>query len=407
MLTAEREPVRADAVSEGDELALAEDSPPLVYWTVASPELAQLLGLLAADGDVSREGGGICFTNDDEAIRARVGELWSRVFLGRSAGWTGASGLDPARAVQHLDLTGAHGLGPWLREQLYTPTGHKQVPPLVLNAGPDSHDAFLEGYHAGDGLERGKDVSVTTNSPVLAQGLCWLYHVRDQRASVYVEQRAGRAYYHLNVPSAVRVGAQGRHLREDPAEVRRVRPPATDDGWVFDLETESGVFCAGVGRLVLHNSPRRGETFVTRKVTRAVARIRAGLQEKLFMGNLDAKRDWGYAPDFVEAMWLMLQADEPDDFVIATGETHSVREFLEASFRHVGLDWQDHVEIDPRYFRPSEVDALLGDSSKARERLGWRPTVTFDELVRLMVDADVGALDDQLAGRVTRYSHEH
>ena len=125
------------------------------------------------------------------------------------------------------------------------------------------------------------------------------------------------------------------------------------------------------------------------------------------MGNLDAKRDWGYAPDFVEAMWLMLQADESDDYVIATGETHTVREFVEAAFGHGGLDWRDHVEIDPRYFRPSEVDVLLGDPSKAHEKLGWRPRVTFDELVRLMVDADVTALEEQLAGKVTRYSHEH
>jgi GDPmannose 4,6-dehydratase len=160
------------------------------------------------------------------------------------------------------------------------------------------------------------------------------------------------------------------------------------------------------GILFNHESPRRGETFVTRKITRALARIRAGLQEKLFLGNLDAKRDWGYAPDYTEAMWRMLQADEPEDFVIATGETHSVREFLELAFEHAGLDWQPHVEIDPRYFRPSEVDELQGDASKAKEKLGWEPTVGFQELVRIMVDADVAALEDQLAGKVTRYSHE-
>ena len=160
------------------------------------------------------------------------------------------------------------------------------------------------------------------------------------------------------------------------------------------------------GILFNHESPRRGETFVTRKITRAVAAIKAGLQDKLYLGNLDAKRDWGYAVDFVEAMWLMLQTDTPDDFVVATGETHSVREFAQAAFEHVDLDWERHVEIDPRYFRPSEVDVLLGDSTKARERLGWAPRVKFDELVRIMVDADVAALEDQLAGKVTRYSHE-
>jgi GDPmannose 4,6-dehydratase len=162
--------------------------------------------------------------------------------------------------------------------------------------------------------------------------------------------------------------------------------------------------CNGI--LFNHESERRGETFVTRKITRAVARIKHGLQDKLYLGNLDAKRDWGYAPDYVEAMWLMLQANAPDDYVIATGETHSVREFLEHAFTHAGLDWEAHVGIDPRYFRPAEVDVLLGDASKAREQLGWAPKVGFEELVRIMVDADVGALEDQLAGKVTRFSHE-
>ena len=160
------------------------------------------------------------------------------------------------------------------------------------------------------------------------------------------------------------------------------------------------------GILYNHESSRRGETFVTRKITRAVARIKAGLQEKLYLGNLDAKRDWGYAPEFCEAMWMMLQADEPDDYVIATGEQHSVREFCELAFARVGLDWEGHVEIDPRYYRPAEVDSLLGDATKAREKLGWEPKVRFEELVELMVDEDVRMLEDQLAGKVTRYSHE-
>jgi GDPmannose 4,6-dehydratase len=160
------------------------------------------------------------------------------------------------------------------------------------------------------------------------------------------------------------------------------------------------------GILFNHESPRRGETFVTRKITRAVARIQTGLQDKLFLGNLDARRDWGYAPDFVDAMWRMVQAPEPDDYVIATGEQHTVREFCELAFSHAGMDWEDYVEIDPRYFRPAEVESLLGDSSKARERLEWEPTVRFEELVRIMVDADVQMLGDQLAGKVTRSSHE-
>jgi len=149
-----------------------------------------------------------------------------------------------------------------------------------------------------------------------------------------------------------------------------------------------GLFAVN-GILFNHESPRRGETFVTRKITRAVARIKFGLQKKLYLGNLEARRDWGYAPDFVEAMWLMLQQDSPEDLVIATGEAHSVREFLEEAFSHVDLDWREYVEIDPRYFRPTEVDFLRGDASKARRILEWEPRVSFRELVHIMVDADL------------------
>ena len=148
--------------------------------------------------------------------------------------------------------------------------------------------------------------------------------------------------------------------------------------------------CNGI--LFNHESPRRGETFVTRKITRALARILAGQQDKLYMGNLDAKRDWGYAKDYVKAMWLMLQQDTPDDYVIATGETHSVQEFLDVAFGYVNLDWRDYVEFDKRYLRPAEVELLIGDPAKAKERLGWEPSVTFQDLVKIMVQADMRAL---------------
>lgn len=149
-----------------------------------------------------------------------------------------------------------------------------------------------------------------------------------------------------------------------------------------------GMFASN-GILFNHESPRRGETFVTRKITRGLARIVAKREKLLYLGNLDAKRDWGFAGDFVEAMWLILQHRQPDDFVIATGESHSVKEFLEEAFSLAGLKWQDHVKIDPRYFRPSEVDCLQGDASKARKLLGWKPGVPFKELVRMMVEADL------------------
>ena len=159
--------------------------------------------------------------------------------------------------------------------------------------------------------------------------------------------------------------------------------------WITVNYRESYGIHGSCGILFNHESPRRGETFVTRKITRAAARIKLGLQEKLFLGNLDAQRDWGFAGDYVEAMWLMLQQDEPDDYVVATDETHSVREFCEKTFSRLDLDYNDFVEIDSRYFRPAEVDLLLGSAEKARRQLSWEPRVSFDELVEMMVDADL------------------
>lgn len=172
--------------------------------------------------------------------------------------------------------------------------------------------------------------------------------------------------------------------------------------WITKNYRESYDMFACSGILFNHESPRRGETFVTRKITRAVAHIKHGLQDKLYLGNLDAKRDWGYAKEYVEAMWLMLQQDKPDDYVIATNETHTVKEFVIAAFEHVGLNWEDYVEFDARYLRPAEVDLLIGDASKAKKELGWEPKTTFKELVQIMVDADVEDLEKRLSGYVDK-----
>jgi GDPmannose 4,6-dehydratase len=162
--------------------------------------------------------------------------------------------------------------------------------------------------------------------------------------------------------------------------------------WMTVNYRESYGLHASNGILFNHESPRRGDTFVTRKITMAVARIKAGLQDKLALGNLDARRDWGFAPEYVEAMWRMLQQDQPGDYVIATGETHRVREFVEIAFDRAGLDWQKHVVIDPKFYRPAEVDRLIGDATKAQRVLGWKPRTTFAQLVSMMVDADLEAL---------------
>jgi GDPmannose 4,6-dehydratase len=177
--------------------------------------------------------------------------------------------------------------------------------------------------------------------------------------------------------------------------------------WITVNYREAHDLYACNGILFNHESPRRGETFVTRKITRAVARIQAGIQKKLYLGNLDAKRDWGYAPEFVEAMWLMLQQERPVDYVIATGEAHTPREFAELAFDHAGLDWERYVEVDERYYRPAEVDDLCGDFRKAKKELGWEPRTSFEDLVKLMVDADLQLLQDELSGRVVREDPDH
>jgi GDPmannose 4,6-dehydratase len=172
--------------------------------------------------------------------------------------------------------------------------------------------------------------------------------------------------------------------------------------WVTRNYREAYGMFAVNGILFNHESPRRGETFVTRKITRAVARIKAGLQEHLYLGNLDAVRDWGYAPEYVDAMWRMLQADTADDYVVATGTAYTVRDFVQLAFGHAGLDWQRHVRYDDRYERPSEVDALIGDATRARTGLDWKPSVLTPDLARIMVDADVRQVEDELAGHLVR-----
>jgi GDPmannose 4,6-dehydratase len=172
--------------------------------------------------------------------------------------------------------------------------------------------------------------------------------------------------------------------------------------WITINYRESYDLHASCGILFNHESPRRGETFVTRKITRAATRIKLGLQEKLYLGNLDAKRDWGFAGDYVEAMWLMLQQETPDDYVVATNELYSVRDFCEKTFSQLGLNYEDHVEIDPRYYRPAEVDLLLGDSTKAYEQLGWKPQTSFDQLVEMMVKKDLGVAQQELVVKQTQ-----
>ncbi|WP_308119458.1 GDP-mannose 4,6-dehydratase [Rhodococcus sp. BP-332] len=217
----------------------------------------------------------------------------------------------------------------------------------------------------------------------------------------------------IRLLEAVRLaGVKCRFYQASSSEMFGASPPPQDENTLFyprspygaakvysywvtrNYREAYGLFAVN-GILFNHESPRRGETFVTRKITRAVARIKAGTEKDLYMGNLDAIRDWGYAPEYVEGMWRMLQADEPQDFVLATGGNYSVRDFLTTAFEHAGLDWEKHVKFDERYLRPTEVDALVGDASKAESVLGWKPSVHTPDLAKIMVDADIAALEHE------------
>jgi GDPmannose 4,6-dehydratase len=382
----------AGEIRTGDALTLIP-LPTATNAITMTDDEAWLLGILAAEGYVSPEGKAQV-TNQDQALLDEVAACWQRVCGGSSSRYRAPSGFATGDEVTQLHLTGAQAYARYLHEQLYTRSRHKRIPKRILNAPEAAQLAFLRGFNAGDGL---KSTPCTyefqgfkTSSAVMAAGLYWLATVTlKQRAIVCLESREERLYYQINLNSPDVPGNKGQHLRRSLNEVVKAEL-IKYDGWLFDLATTSGTFHAGIGQGWIHNSPRRGLEFVTRKISDGVARIKLGLQTKLSLGNLDARRDWGFAGDYVEAMWLMLQQDEPDDYVIATGRTHSVRDFVTAAFASAGIDdWERYVQIDPKLFRPAEVDHLIGDASKARAKLGWQPTVSFEELVEMMVRADL------------------
>jgi GDPmannose 4,6-dehydratase len=365
---------------------------------------AWLIGAFVGDGSayIGDQGRRINakFTNSDKRLREYFSGAWERVTCGTTAYSATSSGFVPGQTVGALALNGAPRYVEWLRDECYTDTGFKRVPRVILNSDEGTWRAFLEGYNATDGLKANPRMAYRyknfkTNSPVLAMGLWWMA-TKALKQDCVLNLDIGPAarpgpYYSINLRSPL-ANAIGAHMRRDLAEVKRKTHFPDFDDWLYDLQTESQRFHAGVGECIVHNSPRRGKEFVTRKISDGVARIKLGLASELRLGNLDAHRDWGFAPDYVRAMWLMLQTEKPEDYVIATGKTHSVKDFVRVAFECVGLKWEDYVVVDPRFYRPAEVDMLVGDPSKARRELGWEPDVTFEQLAEIMVRADLDRL---------------
>jgi len=409
-------------------------------------KLAKLAGFIVGDGYIS-EKNKIKIVSKNKEVLEKYSLLWESIgghyaFDKKTRVSGFGSNIFCCRLLNNKDFT---------RNEFYTESKHKRIPSWILNVSKEIQRQFLEGYNDADGLKSDKRKCIfkfrnfKTNSATLAFGLIYLVErVTGQKCCINLEFDKkwgnGAIYYSINflsnaiyslnkskekcelVKKMISEGVSLReinrktaisrkfiqkvsrgyipngkhHFKKEDNEIKQIHDMKHYDGWFYDLETESGTFNCGIGRVHVHNSPRRGETFITRKITLAAARIKLGLQDKLVLGNLEAKRDWGYAKDFVEAMWLMLQQDKPDDYVIATGEMHTVREFLNIVFNKAGLSVDKHVIIDPKYFRPQEVPALLGDPSKAKAVLGWEPKIRFEELANKMYEADLDKVRSEI-----------
>ena len=405
-----------------------------------SLEEAEWLGMLVGDGCIVHND--IRLTNKSELLKYRFGNLWQSFNSDGSFKLTDSSSGFTRENVGQIRCYGANKKFDIYTSD-YSPFGHKnkKVPSKILNSSIDIMEAFLIGYNNCDGLKSNlckyKFKNFKTNSPTLAAGLLFLVSkVTGQKYNITVEEswKWGKQqfYYSVNLLSDRQksktkyeivkklldqsipqrkihrdtgisrafikkvkrgfVPSDTHHLELCSNEIKKIINIPNYEGWFFDLETSSGTFHAGIGQGVIHNSPKRGENFVTRKITKYIGQLvnkKIDYNTPLLLGNLNASRDWGHAKDYVEAMHLMLQQEQADDFVISTGETHSVKDFVNEAFKLVTLDPDRYVKIDPELYRPCEVNYLRGDGGKAREKLGWTPKISFKELVKEMVVSDI------------------
>jgi len=387
----------------GEKVSVAQ-YPELQNTLTHDTALAKAIGYIAGDGYVSEQGDlRITGTNKEELISIADIIVSRFGWLYRLSTW-GPGGFENSKIdVWHIDFSDSHDGGNssrgmrdwarWLTKQLYTEISReKRVPRFIINASREIRKAFFDGYYMADGRKKGSEryhyKGWTTNSATLCLGL--LFISRDflkQDAKIELQYRDGSRYYYCDLRTPNETN-KGKHRLKPLNQIVKIFDTKSD-GWFFDLTTTSQRFAVGPNLIQVHNSPRRGLEFVTRKITDGVARIKLGKLDKLGLGTLSTKRDWGHAKDYVEAMHLMLQQDQPDDYVVATGETHTIEEFAKLAFESVGLDYQKYIYIDPRFARPAEVDILIGDASKAKAKLGWEPKVKFPQLVEMMVQNDL------------------
>ena len=428
--------VKCKDVSVGNKVKLVELPKNFTSINLSLQE-AELLGMIVGDGHVSKDKQRFVISNKDQKFINRATDLWA--VIGKLYGKPAYNGTYTGdRDVVQLRF---NGFSEWITQfQCYTEKRKKRVPKQILNATRDVQKAFLTGYNSADGLKKNPCVytfkNFKTNSATLAQGLVFLLNATtEQMYNINVELGSNYntegVYYSINVLSDSRFSLSkseekrdivvkmleegvsqreicretkisrnfirkvidgyiptGQHHLSIPFnEVKKIIEFDNYDGWFYDLTTQSGKFHCGIGQGRIHNSPRRAANFVTNKIVKGAVRIRLGMQDKLELGNLDTFRDWGHSKDYVRAMHLIVNHDTPDDFVVATGKTHSIRYLCKYVFNKLGLNYEDHVVQNPKYMRPEELQYLKGDSSRIRKELGWKPEYTFETLLDEMIEA--------------------
>jgi len=429
-----------------------------------SEKEAELIGFIVGDGDYNKKENKLRITGKETKYIKKYAEIWENLG-GTIHEYQTRSGFNKNEKIWQYNLNGNKEWGKKYLNDIYDEYKKKRVPKLILNSNKNIQLSFLNGYNNADGLKKNpckyKFKNFKTNSHTLAAGLIFLLqNTTKQKYNINVEKifkfNKERLYYSINILSNSNKGQNHRnsiekwnkveelinkeysqrkiqreteisrgfirkiqngyipnnkhHFNIENNSIKKIIDMKEYNGWFFDLETESGTFHAGVGQGHVHNSPRRGLTFVTRKITSELVKIKFGANKTLKLGNLDSQRDWGHAKEYVEGMWRMLQQDTPDDFVLATGELHSVRECVEISAKYLGyeiewsgsgIDEKGHdkntgqllIEIDPAYFRPTEVELLLGDATKAKEVLNWETKVKFEDLIKEIIESDYSQME--------------
>jgi GDP-D-mannose dehydratase len=421
--------IKAEKIKLNDKL-YHKEYPIVPGVSLMTLEEAEFLGLMVGDGYIS-EDGKANFSNNNPSIMERFQWLWRSISTDYSK--TEEYKTECGRTTRAI-LSGNPDYLRFIYKEVYTIDKYKRVPKKILNSSKEVQLAFLKGYNKADGLKANRCTyefkNFKTNSEVLAQGLLFLIsNTTSQDYNITFEKdEKYKGYYSINLLTPISNGdketkvksllnknysqrginkelgisrtfirniQQGGHattihpLSKNKEEVKKILLNQ-DSLWVYDIETSSGKFMGGVGTITVSNSPRRPQQFVTRKITMAVAEIKKGKKkDKLILGNTESMRDWGYAKEYVEAMWLMMKQKTPKDYVIGTGKMHSVKDFLVEAFEYADLDWKEWVETSDEFKRPSDVNQLQADASKARKELKWEPKTDFKQLVRLMVDADL------------------